>query len=113
LKLLFDANLSPKLPKRLQELFPGSIHVFETDLAKNTTDEQIWAYAAINEFAIVTADKDFLEIAARRGAPQKIIRLERCDYRTSKIEDALRRNAIRITELLNSPQAKLILRNTP
>jgi len=46
-------------------------------------------------------------------APPRIIRLERCDYRTSKIEDALRRNAIRITELLNSPQAKLILRNTP
>jgi predicted nuclease of predicted toxin-antitoxin system len=59
LKLLFDANLSPKLVRRLTELFPDSAHVFGTGLEKSTLDETIWAYAAANGFAIVTADADF------------------------------------------------------
>jgi len=42
LKLLFDANLSPKLVQRLAELFPDSIHVFDTGLAGYTSDETIW-----------------------------------------------------------------------
>jgi len=42
LKLLFDANLSPKLVHRLAELFPDSVHVFDTGLARFTSDEVIW-----------------------------------------------------------------------
>ena len=47
MKLLFDANLSPKLVGRLGELFPGSEHVFDTGLARSTSDEKIWKYAAV------------------------------------------------------------------
>ena len=42
MKLLFDADLSPKLAGRLDELFPGSTHVFDTGLARFTPDEQVW-----------------------------------------------------------------------
>ena len=42
MKLLFDANLSPKLVHRLAELFPDSVHVFDTSLARFTSDEVIW-----------------------------------------------------------------------
>jgi predicted nuclease of predicted toxin-antitoxin system len=56
LKLLFDANLSPKLVGRLVDLFPGSVHVFDTGLAQNTPDQMIWAYAEINGFTIITAE---------------------------------------------------------
>jgi predicted nuclease of predicted toxin-antitoxin system len=48
LKLLFDANLSPKLVGRLAQLFPGSVHVFGTGLAQFTSDETIWEYARNN-----------------------------------------------------------------
>jgi predicted nuclease of predicted toxin-antitoxin system len=69
LKLLFDANLSPKLVGRLAELFPESVHVFDTGLARFTSDETIWEYARSNGFVIVTADSDFLGLAEERGSP--------------------------------------------
>jgi predicted nuclease of predicted toxin-antitoxin system len=56
LKLLFDANLSPKLVGRLAALFPGSAHVFDTDMARSTPDERIWEYAAAEGITIVTAE---------------------------------------------------------
>ena len=111
MKLLFDANLSPKLVGRLAELFPGSVHVFATGLAHYTTDETIWEYAGANGFTIVTADSDFLDLAEVRGAPPKVVRLENCNYRTSQVEELLRRHAIRLAELEQSPRATLIIRS--
>ena len=63
MKLLFDANLSPKLVRRLGELFPGSAHVFDTGLARSTPDERIWEFAATERFTIIMADSDFLFFA--------------------------------------------------
>jgi len=110
LKLLFDANLSPKLVQRLAELFPDSVHVFDTGLARFTSDKTIWEFARANGLTIVTADSDFLDLASSRGAPPKVVRLENCDYRTSQVEDLLRRHAIRIVELERSQRATLVIR---
>jgi predicted nuclease of predicted toxin-antitoxin system len=112
LKLLFDANLSPKLVRRLKDLFPGSVHVFDMGLARNTPDQMIWEYARANEFTIITADSDFLDFARSRGAPPKVVRIENCDYRTSEVEDLLRRNAIAIAEMEQSSQVMLVIRRT-
>ncbi len=75
MKFLFDANLSPKLVGRLAELFPDSVQVFDTDLARFTPDEIIWEYAGANGFTIVTADSDFLDLARSRGAPPRVVRI--------------------------------------
>jgi predicted nuclease of predicted toxin-antitoxin system len=112
LKLLFDANLSPKLAGRLAELFPDSVHVFDMGLAQFTSDYAIWEYAKSNGFVIVTADSDFLDLAGERGAPPKVVRLENCNYKTVRVEELLRRNAVRIAELENSIRPVLIIRNT-
>ena len=112
MKLLFDANLSPKLVDRLAELFPDSVHVFHTGLARFTSDETIWEYAGAHGFMIVTADSDFLELAGSRGAPPKVVRLENCNYRTAQVENLLRRHAIWIAELEQSSRATLVIRNT-
>jgi predicted nuclease of predicted toxin-antitoxin system len=76
LKLLFDANLSPRLVNRLAELFPGSAHVFETGLARQTKDETIWKYARENRLTIVPADSDFVDLARSLGAQPRVVRLE-------------------------------------
>ena len=112
MRFLFDANLSPKLVGRVAELFPDSVHVFDTGLARFTSDYAVWEYARSNGFVIVTADSDFLDIAEERGAPPKVVRLENCNYRTKRVEDLLRRNAVRIAELERSPRPVLIIRNT-
>ena len=111
MKLLFDANLSPKLVVRLAELFPNSSHVFETGLARHASDEIVWEYASAHEFTIVTADSDFLDLAVSRGAPPKVVRLEKCNYRTARVEELLRRNAIWIADLEQSPRATLVIRS--
>ena len=112
MKLLFDANLSPKLVDRLDDLFPGSVHIFETGLARNTPDQTIWEYARANEFTSITADSDFLDLAQSRGAPPKVVRIENCDYRTTEVEDLLRRHAISIAEMEQSPRTILSIRRT-
>jgi predicted nuclease of predicted toxin-antitoxin system len=111
LKLLFDANLSPKLVGRLAELFPSSAHVFETGLAHSTSDETIWEYARPNEFVLVTTDSDFLDLAAARETPPKVVRLENCNYPTFQAETLLRRHAIAIADLESSERSVLIRKN--
>ena len=96
----------------LRNFFPGSVHVFDTGLARFTSDEEIGEYAVANGFTIVTADSDFLDLAKSRGAPPKVVQLENCNYRTSKVEDLLRRHAIRIAELEQSARATLVIRST-
>jgi len=110
LKLLFDANLSPKLVSRLKDLFPGSLHVFDTGLARNTPDQAIWEHAAARGLTLVTADSDFLDPAKFLGPPPKVVRIENCDYRTSEIEALLRRHAIAISEMDQSSRPLLIIR---
>jgi predicted nuclease of predicted toxin-antitoxin system len=112
LKLLFDANLSPKLVRRLEELFPGCAHVFDVGLERSAPDEKIWKYAAAEGFTIVTADSDFLDFAKLRGSPPKVIHLENCDYRTSQVESLLRHHAIWIAELEHSSRTTLAIRHT-
>jgi predicted nuclease of predicted toxin-antitoxin system len=85
LKLLFDANLSPKLVGR--------------------------EYAKVNGFTIMTADSDFLDLAGSRGTPPKVIRLENCNYRTAQVEDLLRQLAVWIAELEPSSRATLVIRS--
>ena len=42
--LLFDENLSPKLPRLLVTIFPDSAHVRECGLL-GLPDEDVWEYA--------------------------------------------------------------------
>lgn len=71
MKLLFDENLSPKLPRLLTPLFPGSAHVRECGLL-GQTDESVWEYARANGFIIVSKDSDFQQRSLLYGHPPKI-----------------------------------------
>lgn len=58
MKLLFDENLSFRLPRDLAHLFPESLHVEDVGLDQSD-DEAIRRYAVEHGFAIVTKDADF------------------------------------------------------
>jgi predicted nuclease of predicted toxin-antitoxin system len=75
-KLLFDQNLSHRLPTLLADLFPDSAHVRAATLDQ-APDDQIWEYVSANEFCIVTQDSDFAERSRLYGAPPKVVWL-RC-----------------------------------
>ncbi len=72
IKLLFDQNLSYKLCKRLEDLFPESNHTCVLNLAQ-ANDDEIWEHAKKNGYTIVTKDSDFNDISMVKGFPPHII----------------------------------------
>ena len=72
MKLLFDENLSPKLPRSLEVQFADSAHVRDCGL-KGVPDDDIWEYARSNGFTIVSKDSDFHQRSLLYGHPPKLI----------------------------------------
>ena len=107
MKLLLDENLSPRLARRLELLFPGITHVREAGL-KQADDIVIWEWAKVNECTIVTTDADFVLLSRRLSYPPKVIHLEQCDFPLRVIEDLLQRNAVRISEFHKDAKAGVL-----
>ena len=109
MKLLFDANLSPKLVKRLSDLFAGSVHLFSLPLRRNEDDSVIWEYAKHNGYHIITTDgDDYPPLVKQFGPPPKL--LESWQYPTVIAEQVIRKNALVITEFLQSERELLVLK---
>ena len=72
MKLLFDENLSPKLPLRLADIFPNSLHVRDVGM-KATVDPIVWDYAKDNNLTIVSKDADMHDLSLVLGNPPKVI----------------------------------------
>jgi len=72
MKLLFDENLSPKLPRLLGMLFPDSAHVRECGL-RGCSDEDVWEYARAHGFVIISKDSDFQQRSMLYGHPPKVV----------------------------------------
>ncbi len=90
MKLLFDANLSPRLVSRLADLFPASTHVRDIGL-KAADDPLVWDYARANDFMIVSKDADMHDLSLLYGNPPKVIWLRLGNCSTSEAENLLRR----------------------
>ena len=84
MKLLFDENLSPKLPQRLADLFPNSLHVRDIGM-QSTIDPIVWDYAKDKDLTIVSKDSDMHDLSLVFGNPPKVIwlRLGNCTGITS------------------------------
>jgi predicted nuclease of predicted toxin-antitoxin system len=92
MKLLFDQNLSFRLCKDVDDLYPESTHVRLLGLSE-ATDYAVWDYAKRHGFAIVSQDADFAEMAVLLRAPPKVIWLRGGNQSTTKILELLRRHA--------------------
>lgn len=101
MKILFDQNLSRKLVVRLADIFPGASHVQLHGLTE-ASDSEIWEFAKIEGFCIVTQDADYFERSRLYGSPPKIIWLRCGNAPTSQVEFILRTGAEAIQELMRS-----------
>jgi predicted nuclease of predicted toxin-antitoxin system len=88
MKLLLDQNISPKLVDSLSNLYSGSIHVQEADMDKST-DEEIWIYAKLNDFIIISKDADFAERSLLLGFPPFVVWIRKGNCTTSEIKNTL------------------------
>ena len=101
MKLLFDQNLSRKLVTRLADIFPDSSHVQFHSLTE-ADDSEIWEFAKVQEFCIVTQDADFAERSRLYGSPPKVLWLRCGNAPTSNVEAILRSGAETIQEFMNN-----------
>ena len=92
MKLLFDQNLSPRLPRLLADLYPDSEHVREVGL-RDASDAEIWEYAKQNDFVIVSKDSDFQQRSLLYGHPPKFIWLRAGNCPVKPIEELLRKHS--------------------
>jgi predicted nuclease of predicted toxin-antitoxin system len=99
MKLLFDHNVSPRLIERLADVFPVASHVQIVGLDQ-ATDIDVWEYARIHNFAIVTKDMDFNDLSIIRGFPPKVIWLRTGNCTTAQLEAILRSHAPTIVAFL-------------
>jgi predicted nuclease of predicted toxin-antitoxin system len=109
MKLLFDQNLSPRLPRLLDDIYPESMHVREAGL-RDSDDFAIWQYAKVQGYAIVSKDSDFQQRSLLQGAPPKFIWLRVGNCTVKRIESLLRKySAIIHTFNLDDSKSHLML----
>lgn len=91
----------------MQDLFPGSVHVWHVGLGPADTD--IWSYAHDNGFAIVSKDSDFFHMSLMRGAPPKVIWLRVGNDGTKEIEATIRARYVEVATFEMDPAASFMI----
>ena len=107
MSLLFDQNLSRRLPALLVAEFPGSEQVLLTGLAA-ADDLAVWSYAASRGLAVVSKDVDFRNMSATHGSPPKVIWLRVGNGPTAAVEALLRGRQAEVAAFLADPAAALL-----
>ena len=109
MKLLFDQNLPPHLVTRLQDLFPGSAHVFALGLSR-ADDRTIWSLAKSEDLTIVSKDSDFASMSLLEGAPPKVIWIARGNCSAAEVEQLIRDAAEQVRDFCGqSEETYLVL----
>ena len=103
MSLLFDQNISFKIIKKIEGIFPGSQQVKSLGL-ENKSDKEIWAFAKKHNYSIVTFDSDFYDLSIIWGSPPKIIWIRTNDQRTTSIEKLLKSHKETIKGFIESSE---------
>lgn len=108
-RLLLDANLSPKIVRKIAEDFPDCIHVFQTTLAEDADDIDIWEFARANGLALLlTYDEDFRNLVERLGPPPKVILLRIYDQRVATEVALIRGKKAEIVAFLSDKNQEVL-----
>ena len=71
-------------------------------------DREVWAYAASARLAIVSKDRDFVDLATLLGPPPKVIWLRIGNGPTRDIEILLRTHLAKVNEFLADPASAIL-----
>ncbi|AGC76527.1 putative nuclease of predicted toxin-antitoxin system [Nonlabens dokdonensis] len=100
MKLLLDQNISFRVIPSIIEYFPESQQVKYLNL-QNATDHEIWEFAQLHGFTIVTFDADFYNISQIKGFPPKIIWLRTGNLTSNAITTLLMKHKVVINDFIN------------
>ncbi len=107
MKLLFDEQLSRRLPDLLADAFPESSDVLAAGLA-GAPDAAIWDYAKFSGFVLVTKDEDFQRLSILRGPPPKVIWLRIGNSGTADVARLLRFRIEQIRTFIEDPESAFL-----
>ena len=107
MNLLFDQNISFKVAKKVQDIFPGAKHVSDIGL-QNFSDLEIWEYSKTNNYCIVTFDSDFIDLSTLKGFPPKIIWFRTGNSTTDYLAEVIRTESIIIRAFLTNKEESSI-----
>jgi predicted nuclease of predicted toxin-antitoxin system len=108
MKLLFDENLSPKLPLLIKDRFLGSLHIRDCGL-KGASDLAVWEYAQKHGFTLVSKDSDFYQRSLLLGAPPKLVWLRLGNCNRQQLVDLLVRHEKDIETLASATETVLVI----
>jgi predicted nuclease of predicted toxin-antitoxin system len=106
-KLLFDQNLSYRLVAILDDIYPGSVHVRDINLA-TADDGIVWEHARNHGLTIVSKDSDFHQRSFLFGPPPKVIWIQKGNCATSAIEKILRGHREDLRQFINDADAAFL-----
>ena len=106
-KLLFDNNISHRVLARISDIFLDTTHVMLENLDESS-DEIVWYFARRNDYAIVTKDSDFNDLAIHKGTPPKIIWIKLGNCKVVEIENILRKNLEVINAFLDEADSAIL-----
>jgi predicted nuclease of predicted toxin-antitoxin system len=98
MKLLFDENLSPRLPGLLKSIFPDSVHARDCGLL-GQPDEDVWEYAGANGLTIISKDSDFQQRSLLYGYPPKVVWLRVGNCSRQQLVDLITSYEVEIRDL--------------
>lgn len=107
MRLLFDENLSGRLPSLLAEVFPESASVMATGLG-GRSDSDIWEHAKTAGFVLVSKDEDFQRLSVLRGPPPKVIWIRLGNCTTADIVRLLRFRAEQLHAFVEDEEAAFL-----
>ena len=107
MKLLLDENLSRRLLAPLAAAYPHSSHVALVGL-EQASDLQVWEFARVNDYVIVTQDDDFSALSALRGHPPRVIKLTLGNSHNDRVLAVLLANSQQIAERFSDPAVSMV-----
>ena len=102
MKLLLDQNVSYRLVKKIELIFPESQHVSKLGLL-NKPDLDIWEFARREDYVIVTFDSDYYDLSLTKGQPPKLIWIRTGNTTRSNIDRLLTQKADQISTFAKDP----------
>ena len=96
MRLLFDQNISQRIVKHLEDIFPNSTHIKFVGL-QDASDIEVFRFAKNNDYTIVTFDSDFVDLNVLKGIPPKIIWLKTGNLTTKSITSLLMEKPVKVT----------------
>lgn len=107
MKLLLDQNISYKVVRLLADAFSDVKHVRSVGLV-NASDLEIWQYAKINGYTVITFDSDFIELSVLKSSLPKVIWLKFGNSANLKVANKLIINQKAISEFIKDDNNEIL-----